>query len=157
MNLTVNINIPEKLTSEGKMAAPLHRALVNPNDPEPSLTPLQGPPVSMLLFALTRATTVSANNQLMTPDQQDNLNSNRSLYDVYKGTGAGAVATGKNGIDVFKNFIAAYPQYLQTLEDAQGLFAAFKKFVTNAGLWDDTCDLKYSQLANIAQTDWLSL
>jgi hypothetical protein len=117
--------------------------------------PLQGPPIAMLLFALTRATSDPAKNQFMTAAQEKSLRANASSYDVFKGVGAGMIQVG-NGIDVFKAFIDANPKYLATLQAAQAMYPDFKAFCTNAGFWDTACELKYTQLANIARTDWLS-
>jgi hypothetical protein len=152
MSITVNINIPEHLLSAESTPRLLPAGLTTPNDPESGLVPLQGPLISMLLFALTRATSDAQN--VMTQAQQNNLNLNRSLYGIFIGSGAGAVQTGKNGIDVFAAFMAANPSYLTTLQAAQGMYAAYKQYCINANLWSRTCDLKYSQLANIAQIDW---
>jgi hypothetical protein len=152
MSITVNINIPEHLLSAESTPRLLPAGLTTPNDPESGLVPLQGPLISMLLFALTRATSDKTN--VMTQAQQDNLNLNRSLYAIFIGSGAGAVLTGKNAIDVFANFMAANPGFLQTLQNAQTIYAAYKKYCIDNNLWSRSCDLKYSQLANIAQIDW---
>jgi len=158
MNLTVNVNIPEKLLSETTAARPLAKAFVTPSDPEASsnLIPLQGPPVAMLLFALTRATSDPSQQQFMTAAQEQNLRANNALYNIFQGSGAGAVSIGQNGIDVFKAFIAANPNYLQTLKAAQDMYLVFKQYIVTAGIWSKSCELKYTQLANIAQTDWIS-
>jgi hypothetical protein len=120
-----------------------------------ALIPLQGPPIAMLLFALTRATSDPATNQLMTAAQEKNLRANTASYNIFKGAGAGMIQVG-NGIDVFQAFIDANPKYLATLQAAQAMYPEFKEFCTAQGIWYNACQLKYSQLANIARTDWLS-
>jgi hypothetical protein len=110
----------------------------------------------MLLFALTRATSDPSQQQFMTAAQEQNLRANNALYNIFQGSGAGAVSIGQNGIDVFKAFIAANPNYLQTLKAAQDMYLVFKQYIVTAGIWSKSCELKYTQLANIAQTDWIS-
>ena len=109
----------------------------------------------MLLFALTVAATDPAANQFMTAAQEAELRANADCYDIFHNSGAAATPTGQNGIDVFKAFIALHPEYLPTLQAAQGIYGAYLAYCTTAKVWSSTCRLKYSQLANIAQTDWL--
>jgi hypothetical protein len=93
----------------------------------------------------------------MTADQENNLRANAGSYAVFHGSGAAAISIGQNGIDVFKAFIAAHPEYLQTLKDAQGMYGAYLDYCANTSkVWNNACKLKYSQLANMAQTDWLA-
>jgi hypothetical protein len=154
MSLTININIPENLVCEPPAGGSLKPAPPKPADAEPDMMPLPGPAVSMLLFALTRATTDPGNKVFMTPDQEAILRTNDKLYNMSQGSPPTTV----NGIDGFKAFIAqADPKYLQTLKDAQDLYAAFMTYIKKQDYWDETCKTKYSQLANMAQIDWSSM
>jgi hypothetical protein len=155
MILNVNINVPENLVARPNVTGPGGAALVPPDDSQQNLIPLQGPPISMLLFALTRASTDVAQAKYMTDAQRALINKNVRLYDTYKGAGAGIQFKG-NAIALFDSFMTQHPEYLATLKAAQDMFTAYKQFITTSGIWDDSCDLKLSQLANMAQIDWTS-
>jgi hypothetical protein len=157
MSVTININVPDSSVAEARVLPGVVKNASTPVDVDPlsggnPLIPLQGAPVSMLLFALTRATTTDHNN-LMTQDQLSRLNTNSSFYNIFKGSGAGAVFVG-NGIQVFQAFFSQHPEFVATLQQAQAMYPVFKKFITDQGIWDDTCELKYTQLANFANIDW---
>jgi hypothetical protein len=161
MNLTININIPEKLASEGTESPSILRTLQKPKEEDyhqdgvTPMLPVQGQPIAMLLFALTRATTTDANH-LMTPAQQTALNDNYGLYEIFKGSGAGAEYKG-NAIKLFTEFVANAPnpaEVVATFQAAQKLYMAYRKYLVEGQVLDKACELKYSQLANIAQIDW---
>jgi hypothetical protein len=154
MNLTINVNIPEKLISEAATPLAATGGLPTPDDPEPTVHSFLGPPMAMLLFALTRAEIDLTQKKLMSDVQRGylNTNTNRKMFDIYRDS----AATGKNAIDVFDDFIRDN-DVLKTLQLAQGVYAQFKKYCSDGGtvnIWDRSCEVKYSQLANIAQTDW---
>ncbi len=157
MNLTLNLTVPPRILQEEPVQVytpgkPAEEDLQPNGSP---MIPLQGAPIAMLLFALTRATTTDAAH-LMTPAQLASLQANAAFYNLFKGTGASAWSVG-NGITLFQNFFVAHPEFVPALQAAQAMYPVFKQFITDAGIWDDGCQLKYSQLANMANIDWGSL
>jgi hypothetical protein len=164
MNLTININVPDESSNrvsdelsnrQGLFQATLRPSLKVPQDSERALAPLQGQLIAMLCFALTRMHTNSGTAQVMTQPDSDNLMLNASLYG-FTGHQSGKAM---NGIDVFLAFAKANPDILPTLQGAQAVYQRFKLYCQDktVGAWDDQCELKYSQLADMAQIPWDAL
>jgi hypothetical protein len=142
--------MPKKLVKNAATQVEVDLTLTVPRNPEPKAAiRFQGPPIAALLFAMTRATSVPASNQVMSQTQSDSMKYNKTLYNFTKKDGAAG-----NGIDVFSAFIAANPGLLVNLAAAQALYAAFKKYATDNQIWDDTCELTYDMLDYIAEIDW---
>jgi hypothetical protein len=162
MNLTININIPEKSASD----TPLSQLTPRHSDPPKDLDgkgviALQGPPISILLFLLTRATTTAKTDinpaMVLSSTEKANLYQNKPFYETFDKYGKDV----GNSLDVcllfFDQYLKDNPGLVQSFQDVQKMFVAYKKFCTKSGFWDDSCDLKYNQQAYIAQIDWTNL